>query len=78
MRVREDRRPAHAGIELGRDHFAAEPLSHRSGRVDVADWQGRPLADALRAEDLKLDGSWAAARRFAKLFPPPQPAVQLP
>jgi DNA-binding HxlR family transcriptional regulator len=37
-------------------------------------WQGRPLDEALRSADLKLDGSRRAARRFLKLFPPPVPA----
>jgi DNA-binding HxlR family transcriptional regulator len=36
-------------------------------------WHGHRLADAEASGALKIEGSRTAARRFLKLFPPPQP-----
>ena len=38
-------------------------------------WHARPLADALRAGDVRIEGSRRVARRFLRLFPAPEPAA---
>jgi DNA-binding HxlR family transcriptional regulator len=38
-------------------------------------WSGRPLADAERAGTVTIAGDKAAAERFARLFPLPEPAA---
>jgi DNA-binding HxlR family transcriptional regulator len=38
-------------------------------------WAGRPLADAQRAGKLTIEGHKAAAERFLRLFPMPEPAA---
>jgi DNA-binding HxlR family transcriptional regulator/putative sterol carrier protein len=38
-------------------------------------WGGRRLADAQRAGELTIEGDKAAAKRFVRLFPVPEPAA---
>ena len=38
-------------------------------------WRGRPLADAQRAGDLRIEGDLAAVERFVSLFPMPEPVA---
>jgi DNA-binding HxlR family transcriptional regulator len=38
-------------------------------------WRGRPLADAQRARDVRIDGDQAAVERFVSLFPMPEPVA---
>ena len=38
-------------------------------------WGGRPLADAQRSGTMTIEGDKAAAKRFLRLFPMPEPAL---
>jgi ubiquinone biosynthesis protein UbiJ len=38
-------------------------------------YSGRPLAEALRSGDVKIEGDEAAVERFLDLFPLPEPAA---
>jgi DNA-binding HxlR family transcriptional regulator len=38
-------------------------------------WDGRPLADAQRAGQLRIEGDQAAVERLVRLFPVPEPAA---
>jgi hypothetical protein len=38
-------------------------------------WNGRPLADAQGAGEMKTEGDGAAVKRFLRLFPMPEPAA---
>jgi DNA-binding HxlR family transcriptional regulator len=38
-------------------------------------WTGRPLADAQRSGRMTIEGDKAAAKRFVRLFPMPEPAA---
>jgi DNA-binding HxlR family transcriptional regulator/putative sterol carrier protein len=38
-------------------------------------WRGRPLAEAQRAGDLRVEGDLAAVERFVSLFPMPEPVA---
>jgi DNA-binding HxlR family transcriptional regulator/putative sterol carrier protein len=40
-------------------------------------WGGRPLADAQRSGELTIEGDKAAAKRFVRLFPVPEPAAEM-
>jgi ubiquinone biosynthesis protein UbiJ len=40
-------------------------------------WGGRRLADAQRAGELTIEGDKAAAKRFVRLFPVPEPAAEM-
>ena len=37
-------------------------------------YEGRPLAEALRSGDIKIEGDESAVERFLTLFPLPEPA----
>jgi len=45
------------------------------GTLDAVLWGGRPLAEAQRAGKLTIEGDKAAAQRFVRLFPMPEPAA---
>jgi DNA-binding HxlR family transcriptional regulator len=69
--------------------IAAERIEVERGRADAPDavietdagalrdvlWQGRELAAALRAGDLRIEGDRRAVTRFVRLFPQPEPAA---
>jgi DNA-binding HxlR family transcriptional regulator/putative sterol carrier protein len=38
-------------------------------------WRGRPLADAQRAGDVRIEGDQAPVERFVSLFPMPEPVA---
>jgi hypothetical protein len=38
-------------------------------------WGAQPLADARRSGTLTIEGDMAAAKRFLRLFPMPEPAA---
>jgi DNA-binding HxlR family transcriptional regulator len=44
------------------------------GTLAAVLWNERPLGDAQRAGDLKIDGDQAAVERLVRLFPLPEPA----
>jgi DNA-binding HxlR family transcriptional regulator len=45
------------------------------GTLAAVLWNERPLGDAQRAGDLKIDGDQAAVERLVRLFPLPEPAA---
>ena len=45
------------------------------GTLAAVAFDGRPLADALRAGDMTVEGDRAAAKRLFRLFPAPAPAA---
>jgi DNA-binding HxlR family transcriptional regulator len=73
-----DVRVADRTIELGREP-AADPDARIQTDPDTLRaliWNGRELADALRAGDITIDGDERAVVRFLGLFPQPQPAAK--
>jgi alkyl sulfatase BDS1-like metallo-beta-lactamase superfamily hydrolase len=38
-------------------------------------WKGRPLVDAQRAGDLRIEGDQSAVERLVSLFPVPEPVA---
>ena len=46
------------------------------GTLAAVLWNDRSLADAERAGTLTIEGDEAAAERFVRLFPMPEPAAQ--
>jgi DNA-binding HxlR family transcriptional regulator/putative sterol carrier protein len=82
LRLGEDR----FRIEVANDeiHTARRDTGHADATIDTdADtlaavlWGGRPLADAQRSGELKIEGDKAAAKRFLRLFPAPEPATAM-
>ena len=80
LRLGEDR----FGIEVGDDGIevargsAARPDATIDSDPDTLAavlWGGRPLADAQRSVTMTIEGDKAAARRFLRLFPMPEPAL---
>jgi DNA-binding HxlR family transcriptional regulator/putative sterol carrier protein len=45
------------------------------GTLAAVLWNGRPLADAQRAGQLRIEGNQAAVERLVRLFPMPEPAA---
>jgi DNA-binding HxlR family transcriptional regulator/putative sterol carrier protein len=45
------------------------------GTLDAVLWDGRPLADALRSGEIRIEGDTAAVERLVRLFPMPNPAA---
>jgi DNA-binding HxlR family transcriptional regulator len=45
------------------------------GTLAAVLWDGRPLADARRAGQLRIEGNQAAVERLVRLFPMPEPAA---
>jgi ubiquinone biosynthesis protein UbiJ len=45
------------------------------GTLAAVLWNGRPLADAQRAGQLRIEGDQAAVERLVRLFPIPEPAA---
>jgi DNA-binding HxlR family transcriptional regulator/putative sterol carrier protein len=43
------------------------------GTLDAVLWDGRSLADAQRAGDMRIEGDRAAVERLVRLFPRPEP-----
>lgn len=46
-----------------------------AGTLTALVYEGRPLAEALRSGELKIEGDGSAVERFLKLFPLPEPAT---
>jgi HxlR-like helix-turn-helix len=70
-------RVADRAIDVGR-----EPAGHSDAIIETdidtlrtLIWDGRELADALRAGDITIDGDHNAVTRFLELFPQPRPAA---
>jgi len=45
------------------------------GTLGAVLWGARPLADAQRSGEMKIEGDKAAVERFVRLFPMPEPAA---
>lgn len=45
------------------------------GTLAAVLWYGRPLGDALRAGEMRIEGDQAAVERLVRLFPIPEPAA---
>jgi DNA-binding HxlR family transcriptional regulator len=45
------------------------------GTLAAVLWDGRPLADAQRGGELRIEGDQAAVERFVRVFPMPEPAA---
>jgi DNA-binding HxlR family transcriptional regulator len=45
------------------------------GTLAALVYEGRPLAEALRSGEIKIEGDESAVERFLKLFPLPEPAL---
>ena len=45
------------------------------GTLAAVAFDGRPLAEALRAGDMTVEGDKAALKRLFRLFPAPAPAA---
>jgi alkyl sulfatase BDS1-like metallo-beta-lactamase superfamily hydrolase len=43
------------------------------GTLDAVLWDGRPLADAQRSGEMRIEGDKAAVERLVRLFPMPEP-----
>jgi DNA-binding HxlR family transcriptional regulator len=80
LRLGEDRfrvSVADAGIEVARGG-ADRPDATIDSDPDTLNgvlWGGRSLADAQRSGGLTIEGDKAAAARFVRLFPTPEPAT---
>jgi DNA-binding HxlR family transcriptional regulator len=80
LRLGEDRfraRVAGGRIELARGG-AEEPdatIETDPETLSAVLWQGRPLAEAERTRDVRIEGSRRAATRFLGLFALPEPAA---
>jgi DNA-binding HxlR family transcriptional regulator len=64
-------------IDLGR-RAVDEPdavIATDATTLSAVIWQGRDLADAIRAGDVTIEGDERAVTRFLELFPHPQPAA---
>ena len=64
-------------IEVGRggpDHADAT-IDTDPGTLDAVLWDGRPLADALRSGEIRIDGDTAAVERLVRLLPMPDSAA---
>jgi DNA-binding HxlR family transcriptional regulator len=64
-------------LELARggvDHPDAT-IDSDPGTLAAVLWNERPLGDAQRAGDIKVDGDQAAVERLVRLFPLPEPAA---
>ncbi|HET8680599.1 MAG TPA: winged helix-turn-helix transcriptional regulator, partial [Micromonosporaceae bacterium] len=78
LRLGEDRfhvEVADGQIELGRGaaHQPDAAIETDPRTLAALLWQGRPLAEALQAKDIRIEGSRTAVTRFLSLFPPPEP-----
>jgi DNA-binding HxlR family transcriptional regulator len=80
LRLGENRfvvRIASGGIEVDRGQ-AEDPDAIVETDVDslrAVLWQGRELAEALRAGDIRIEGDRRAVTRFVRLFTTPEPAA---
>jgi DNA-binding HxlR family transcriptional regulator len=70
-------RIADGRIALGRgpQDAADAVVETDAGTLSALIWQGRELADALAAGDLRIEGDRAAVTRLIGLFPRPEPAA---
>jgi DNA-binding HxlR family transcriptional regulator len=80
LRLAED--TFHADVSDGRIEVGRGPAERPDATIDSDPgtltallWSGRELPEALRVEDIKIDGSTPAVERFLGLFPAPQPAA---
>jgi DNA-binding HxlR family transcriptional regulator len=80
LRLGEDRfavRVADGQIELARGS-AREPdatIETDPGTLAALLWHGRGLAEALRSDDIEIEGDRRAVTAFLALFPVPEPAA---
>jgi DNA-binding HxlR family transcriptional regulator len=68
-----------AGGEIALDRGPAEDpvavVETDANAFSAVVWNGRPLADALRAGELAIEGDRRAVERLLRLFPQPAPAA---
>ena len=80
LRLGEDRfrlQVSDDGFEVARggaDHPDAT-IHTDPGTLAAVLWDGRPLADAQRAGELRIEGDQAAVERLVRLFPVPEPVA---
>jgi DNA-binding HxlR family transcriptional regulator len=70
-------RVADGRIEVGRG-AAYDPdaiIDAEPGALSAVLWQGRPLAEAIRAGDIGVEGDRRVVNRFVGLFPQPEPVA---
>jgi DNA-binding HxlR family transcriptional regulator len=79
--LRIDDQDFHAQVADGQFAVARGQPQHPDATIETDPatlaallWNNRALTDALRANNLTLDGDQATAARFLRLFPLPQPA----
>jgi alkyl sulfatase BDS1-like metallo-beta-lactamase superfamily hydrolase len=80
LRMGEDRFRAEVtggsfAVERGSAERADATIEADSATLAELVYQDRPLAEALRSGDLKIEGDQAAVERFLTLFPLPEPAA---
>jgi DNA-binding HxlR family transcriptional regulator len=79
LRLGEDRfrvRVADDELEVARggDEQPDATIDADPGTLAAVLWDGRPLADAQRAGEMRIEGDQAAVERLVRLFPLPAPA----
>jgi DNA-binding HxlR family transcriptional regulator len=80
LRLGEDRfRAEVAGGRIDLDRGTADTadavIATDAGTLAAVAFDGRPLADATRAGEMRVEGDEAAVKRFFRLFPAPAPAA---
>jgi hypothetical protein len=60
-------------IEIARAEQPDATIDTDPGTLFTVLWNGRSLADAQRAGDMKIEGDKAAVKRLVRLFPLPEP-----
>jgi DNA-binding HxlR family transcriptional regulator/putative sterol carrier protein len=62
-------------VARGDAHQADATIDTDPDTINAVLWGGRPLADAQRSGRMTIEGDKAAAERFVRLFPMPEPAA---
>src|SRR5918992_315962 len=64
-------------FEVARGEAEQPDATIEAGSATLATlvYEGRPLAEALRSGDLRIEGDESAVERFLTLFPLPEPAA---
>ena len=66
---------ARSNVDRGAADEPAATIETDTATFSELIWDGRDLADALRAGDITIDGDHGAVTRFLGLFPRPAPAA---
>jgi DNA-binding HxlR family transcriptional regulator len=62
-------------VDRGADDVTDASIETDPATFSALIWNGRELADALHAGEIRIDGDRRAVARFLELFPQPQPAA---